>query len=149
MKNDYYEIAINNLRYLEVTLHTPYYNEISVGAQQVVEKMLKSVLEQLVPATDAGKDKLMHSHNLRALYDKIHELDSTFNLDRRGLSMLKDYYYDAKYPGDSFITVTKDECTENVEIMYDAVDAVNAFRKRNGLEVIGVKRQELKSMNCF
>lgn len=149
MKNDYYEIAINNLRYLEVTLHTPYYNEISVGAQQVVEKMLKSVLEQLVPATDAGIDKLMHSHNLRALYDKIHELDSTFSLDRRGLSMLKDYYYDANYPGDSFITVTKEECAENLEIMYDTIDAVNAFRKRNDFEIIDVQHQELKSMNCF
>ena len=143
MKNDYYEIAINNLRYLEVTLHTQYYNDISIGAQQVVEKLLKSVLEQLAPSTDDSVDKLMHSHNLRAIYDKSHAIESAFNLDRRALSMLKDYYFDAKYPGDSFVTVTKEECTENIGIMYDVIEEVNRFRKCNNLPVIEVKRQEL------
>lgn len=136
MKNDYYAIAINDLRYLELTLNTQFYNNISVGAQQVVEKLLKSVLEQLVPATDSHVDKLMTSHNLRAIYDKIHDVYPTFTLDRRGLSMLKDYYYDAKYPGDSFVTVTKSECEENVQIMYDTIEQVNKFRKENDLEII-------------
>jgi hypothetical protein len=45
MKNDYYEIAYNNLLYLQATLHLPFYNDIAVGTQQVAEKMLKSVAE--------------------------------------------------------------------------------------------------------
>ena len=44
MKNDYYEIAYNNLLYLQATLGLPFYNDIVVLAQQVAEKMLKSVV---------------------------------------------------------------------------------------------------------
>ena len=105
--------------------------------------ILKSVLEQLAPSTDDSVDKLMHSHNLRAIYDKSHAIESAVNLDRRALAMLKDYYFDAKYPGDSFVTVTKEECTENIGIMYDVIEEVNRFRKCNNLPVVEVKRQGL------
>lgn len=33
MKNDYYDVAVNDLAYLQVTLNTPYYNNIAVNAQ--------------------------------------------------------------------------------------------------------------------
>ena len=64
MKNDYYEIAYNNLLYLQATLGLPFYNDIVVLAQQVAEKMLKSVVERV----SAESIPLMHSHNLRTLY---------------------------------------------------------------------------------
>ena len=149
MLNDYYDIAINNLKYLEVTLGTEFYNDISIGAQQVAEKLLKSVLEQLFPTTDSYVNTLLHSHNLRAIYTKICEVDSTLNLDRRDLSMLKDYYFDAKYPGDYFVTVSRSECEENLEIMYNVIEEVNKFRENNNLSVTKVKRKQLKSMDCF
>lgn len=40
MKNDYYEIAYNNLQYLEFTFKTEFYNDIAVNCQQVAEKIL-------------------------------------------------------------------------------------------------------------
>lgn len=94
MKNDYYDVAINDLLYLQVTLNTPYYNNIAVNAQQVAEKMLKSVAERVC----VGVEKLMHTHNLRALYTEIHKIEPDFILDKGSLSMLKDLYFDAKYP---------------------------------------------------
>ncbi len=45
MKNEYYSIALGDLEYLQATLHLPYYNNIAIAAQQVAEKMLKSVVE--------------------------------------------------------------------------------------------------------
>lgn len=144
MKNDYYEIAYNNLLYLEHSLSTTFYNDIAVNAQQVAEKMLKSVLEYLCDLGDE-LDKLLRSHNLRAIYDKIHNVYPEFCLDRGSLSILKDFYFDAKYPGDNFVTVTFDECAECIGIMYDAIEETNKFRASNGLSVHEVTRKQLYS----
>lgn len=149
MKNDYYFIAMEELKYAEANFNTDFYNFVSINAQQVVEKLLKSVLEQLAPMTETGVNNIMHGHNLRAIYDKILEYDTTIVLDRGDLSMLKDYYYDAKYPGDNFVTVTKEECAANIEIMYNVVEQVNRFRKANDLETVDFTRHELQSMNYF
>lgn len=45
MKNSYYDIAYNDYQYLTATMHTDLYNSISVQIEQVVEKLLKSVME--------------------------------------------------------------------------------------------------------
>ena len=87
MRNDYDDIAYNNLLSLEHALSTDYYNDIAVGAQQVSEKMLKSVLEQVCDLKD-DVDKLLRSHNLRAIYDRIKAVYGDFSLDRGELSIL-------------------------------------------------------------
>ena len=69
-KNDYYDVACNSLYYLQATLGTECYNNMVISAQQVTEKMLKSVAERV--CTDV--DKLMHTHNLRGIYDAIHKI---------------------------------------------------------------------------
>lgn len=61
--------------------------------------MLKLVAERVC----VGIEKLMRGHNLRALYDEIHKNEPDFVLDRKQLSMLKDYCFDAKCPGDNFV----------------------------------------------
>ena len=38
-----------------------------------------------------------------------------------GLAYLTDFYYDARYPGDDFYTVTKEEFDKCKEIMYDTI----------------------------
>lgn len=129
MKNDYYEIAYHNLLYLQATLNLPFYNDIAVSSQQIAEKMLKSVVERV----SMESISLMHSHNLRALYDSIRTQYPEPVIDRGALSMLKDYYFDAKYPGDNFVTVTSEECTECLKTMYDVIDYVHIVRKSLGL----------------
>lgn len=140
MRNDYYEIAYNDLLYLQATLATGFYNNIAVGAQQVTEKMLKSVAERVC----LGIEGLMHTHNLRGLYDAIHSVESSFILDRGELSILKDLYFDAKYPGDNFVSVTKEMCEESLSVMYDTIEAVNSLREILGLTVYPVERKNLK-----
>lgn len=139
MKNDYYAIAYEDLRYLQETLNLPYYNQIAVQAQQIAEKMLKSVAERVC----IGIEKLMHTHNLRALYDAVHNIEPQYELDRGKLSMLKDFYFDAKYPGDNFVTVTKQDCQECLDTMYDVVSQTNQFRQRYELEVFSFERVPL------
>lgn len=47
MKNSYYEIACNDMAYLEAVGDTGYYNQPAALCQQVVEKLLKGLIEQL------------------------------------------------------------------------------------------------------
>lgn len=143
MKNEYYDIACTDLKYVQFRLDSEFYNQISVDAQQVAEKMLKSVLELVTPLDDSV-DKLMRSHNIRAIYDKIAEFQPDFTLDRHALSTLMDYYFDAKYLGDNFVLVDKGACSENLEIMYDVIEEVNHFRSENGLEVSSFERLRLE-----
>lgn len=93
--------------------------------------MLKSLAEH----TCVGIEKLMNGHNLRALYIAIHNVLPSFLLNKGSLSMLKDYYFDAKYPGDNFVMVDRESCIECLEIMYDTIKAVNTERSKLGLPV--------------
>ncbi len=138
--NDYYKIAINDLQYLQATLHLPYYNQIVVGAQQIAEKMLKSIAERIC----VEPFKLLTTHNLRALYTEIHKEDSEFVLDKGALSMLKDFYYDAKYPGDNYVDVDEESCIECLEIMYSTIAMVNQKRTELGLEITELEERYLE-----
>lgn len=129
--NDYYAIAYNDLRYLQLTLGTDFYNPIAVAAQQIVEKMLKSIAERVC----IGNEKLMCSHNLRALYLEIHSVCPQFVLDKGALSMLKDFYFDAKYPGANYVDVDWESCAECIDVMYDVIEKVHVIRKQLGLPI--------------
>lgn len=65
--NSYYSIACNEFWYLRDAVSPVYCNPAAASAQQIAEKMLKSVAELVC----TGIEKLMTSHNLRALYDEI------------------------------------------------------------------------------
>ena len=97
--NSYYSIACNEFWYLRDAVSPVYCNPAAASAQQIAEKMLKSVAELVC----TGIEKLMTSHNLRALYDEIKRVDTSLQLERKDLALLKDYYYDARYPGDNFV----------------------------------------------
>lgn len=130
--NSYYSIACNEFWYLRDAVSPVYCNPAAASAQQIAEKMLKSVAELVC----TGIEKLMTSHNLRALYDEIKRVDTSLQLERKDLALLKDYYYDARYPGDNFVIVTVDELREALEIMLDVVEAVNCWRTSHELEIL-------------
>ena len=130
IENSYYDIACNDFMYFCDAISPKYFNQVAAQAQQIAEKMIKSVAD----LTCINIEKLMTSHNLRALYDAIHEVDSGFNLDRRALSLLKDYYYDARYPGDNFVTVTKDEFIDLLNILNSVIREVERWRADHNLE---------------
>ena len=131
MKNEYYSITYNDLLYLQATLHLPFYNNIAVNAQQVAEKVLKSVVEIVSPDAEG----ILKTHNLRGLYNEISKYLPTFELNQWKLSMLKDIYFDAKYPGDNFMEIDQKTCDECLSIMYDTIEAVNQFRAQEGLDI--------------
>ena len=139
MKNDYYDIAYNDLLYLEDDYYKTNYNPMVVQIQQVAEKMLNSVLVLV-----STNETLFHSHNLRQIYDAIHELQSDFVLDRMELAYLKDFYFEAKYPGDNFVVVSREECATCLHIMYSVITAVTEFRRKAGLDYYDVVEKYLE-----
>ncbi len=130
MKNNYYDIAYNDYQYLTATMHTDLYNSISVQIEQVVEKLLKSVMEAVCNPCDK---QTLNGHNLRKIYLSITKEIEDFDLDTDALSSLKDLYFDAKYPGENFIEVTEDMCIKYTRLMYEVIRVVNKFRVESNL----------------
>ena len=139
MKNDYYAIAYNDLLYLECDYYKTNYNPMVVQMQQIAEKMLKSVL--ILISTD---ETLFHSCDLRRIYNAIHKLQSDFVLNQMELAYLKDFYFEARYPGDNFIVVSREDCITCLHIMYSVVIAVTEFRRKAGLDYYDVVEKYLE-----
>lgn len=130
VKNDYYSIACNDYRYLLRTLDSDFYNNMAVACQQICEKALKSVLVCVNP--DAKT--IINSHNLKQIYCAIDE-NELISLDIAKLSLLKDYYFEARYPGDNFTNVSKEEFRIAYSTLIDVLNEVNKWRVKHNLEV--------------
>ena len=130
VKNDYYYIACNDYKYLLRNLDSDFYNNMAVACQQICEKALKSVLVSVNPDVKS----IVNSHNLRQIYSAIDE-EELINLDIAKLSLLKDYYFEVRYPGDSFTNVSKKEFEIAYLTVLDVLNEVNKWRIKHNLEV--------------
>ena len=121
IKNSYLDIAQNDLEYLESVLQTgsTFYNQLAVQCQQVAEKYLKGYLDKWM--VDEDVSDLLRKHNMKKIAATLNEKEPRLQLDTIGLAYLTDFYYDARYPGDDFYTVSKEEFEKCLSIMYDTV----------------------------
>lgn len=110
------------MEYLESVLKTgsSFYNQLAVQAQQVTEKYLKGYLDRLAVEEDVSD--LLRKRNMKKIASKLNDLNPELELDTVGLAYLTDFYYDARYPGDDFYTVTEAEFQKCLSIMYDTVN---------------------------
>ena len=60
---------------------------------------------------------VLKTHNLPKLDYVIKESGIDLGLDIRDLRMLKDFYFDARYPGENYIRVSKEEANECIAIV--------------------------------
>lgn len=141
MEKSYYEIALDNLDFLEDSLASKHYNVLSSMAEQIAENMLKSVL--ILEVVEAAL--VLKSHHLRNIYVKIQEAGIDLGLDNGYLSSLKDVYFETKYPGENYINVRYKDCAEYIKTMYDVVLAVNTYRESRGLPIRHVTPKQLNN----
>ena len=129
IRNTYLDIAENDLQYLESVLDmgNTFYNQLAVQCQQVAEKYLKGYLDKVFVDEDVAD--LLRRHNMKKIASKLNEMRTGMELDTIGLAYLTDFYYDARYPGDDFYNVTKDDFEKCLSVMYDTV---NKLRKEFG-----------------
>lgn len=139
MEKSYYDLALCNLGFLEENLRNKHYNDLAPLAEQVAEKMLKSVLELVDPEAKL----ILQSHNLKNIYIRIKEAGVDLGLNKNALSALKDVYFEARYPGENYIDVSYEDCSEYLHTMYCVVDAVNLYRFDNDLPYTKVSEKKL------
>lgn len=127
IKNSYIDIANNDLEYLETVLSTgnQFYNQLTVQCEQVAEKYLKGYLDKLMLNEDVTD--LLRKNNMKKIAVKLNDAYPSLELDTIGLAYLTDFYFDARYPGDDFYTVTKCEFEKCLEIMYDTVNKLKSL----------------------
>lgn len=127
IKNNYLDIAKNDLEYLESVLAggSTFYNQLSVQCQQVAEKYLKGYLDKIFVEEDVSD--LLRKHNMKKMASKLNAWSSGLSLDTIGLAYLTDFYFDSRYPGDDFYTVTKEEFDKCLSIMYDTISRLESF----------------------
>ena len=127
IKNNYLDIAENDLQYLEAVLKTgnTFYNQLAVQCQQVAEKFLKGYLDRVLLEEDVSD--LLRKHNMKKIAAKLNEIKPELKLDTIGLAYLTDFYFDARYPGDDFYTVSKEEFEKCLAIMYDTVNKLKSM----------------------
>lgn len=129
IKNNYLDIAKNDLEYLESVLeiNSTFYNQLAVQCQQVAEKFLKGYLDKLCLEEDVSD--LLRKHNMKKIASHLNQLFPDLNLDTIGLAYLTDFYFDARYPGDDFYTVSKDDFEKCLSIMYDTITRLELLSK--------------------
>lgn len=128
--NSYLQLAENDYLYAKDMISTGdrlgNYNNVAVTLAQSAEKFLKSVLE-LVAERSADTLRLMHSHNLRAIYNEVIKYKE-FRISARDCKWLGDFYFDARYPGDNFVEVSKAdilECVQLLEVLREDAIRIN------------------------
>lgn len=127
IKNTYLDIAENDLQYLEAVLKTgnTFYNQLAVQCQQVAEKFLKGYLDRMFLEEDVSE--LLRKNSLKKIAAKLNDIKPELKLDTIGLAYLTDFYFDARYPGDDFYTVSKEEFEKCLAIMYDTVKKLKSI----------------------
>ena len=127
IRNTYIDIAENDLQYVESVLKTgnTFYNQLAVQCQQVAEKFLKGYLDRTVLEEDVSD--LLRKHNMKKIASKLNDMNPGLKLDTVGLAYLTDFYFDARYPGDDFYTVSKEEFEKCLSIMYDTVEKLKSL----------------------
>ena len=78
---------------------------------------------------------VLRTHNLRKINSVILKNGLDLHVDPRELAYLKDFYFDAKYPGENFVVVNREECEECLEIMYTVLQEVNNYRSNSGYTI--------------
>ena len=145
--NSYFSLAFNDLKYLKADMRDEEgaYNRQVVDAHMITERLLKGVLEDVELNDNRYKSDLLRSHNLRKIGHVLNEKLGT-GLDLPNLSSLKDFYFEARYPGDNFIVVDKEMRDTCMDIMESVLEKLKPFIPSN----IWDKSQYLtKSINVF
>ncbi|MCD8020546.1 MAG: HEPN domain-containing protein [Clostridiales bacterium] len=127
--NSYLGLAENDYLFAKAGMETfksyGVYNSVASTAAQSCEKFFKAILNQKF-IDDERALKLMKSHNLRTIFGKIQEKYDDWDVDKKDVKWLGDFYFDARYPGDDFMYVGEQDALE-------ALDILNRVRRRTYL----------------
>lgn len=124
---DYYTIACNDYDFVSNMLGMGYYNNTVVILQQVVVKLLKSIL---IDFDILCSSKVLHTHNLVTLYSTICDnIEVPFDLDIELLRKISNFYFSCRYPGDSYIWASEANEQDAINLVNETFDFVETLRR--------------------
>ncbi|MFU0826428.1 MAG: HEPN domain-containing protein [Lachnoclostridium sp.] len=128
--NSYYGTAENDYLFAKAGIMNDYtngnYNVAASLCAQAAEKYMKAVIE-VFDADNENSLQLMRTHNLRLLVNRLREIFADCPLSSKDYKWLGDFYYEARYPGDNFVMVNREDALESlrlVEVLKEWVDSV-------------------------
>jgi HEPN domain-containing protein len=138
MKNNYYDLAEEDLLEAEDRLKVGKYNKCAYWCQQAGEKYLKYVLVNKLGITD---DAAVSDHNLKRIHDRINRDGKILTIPLAAMFALANYYTKARYPGEGFVEVDSDTASELLEHAKTVKTVVDNYLASFPLE------DELKSLS--
>ena len=108
--NSYIALAARDLKDAKLLAQGESYSQVGRFCEQVVEKTMKHLIEQLGNLEHRG---VLGTHNLTKMYDILVQEDIIPKniTDKAYMATLKSYYYDVNYPGKDFIELDKEDAT--------------------------------------
>ena len=122
------------------------YNGVASMTAQSAEKYLKAILEQCMTEEDVFS--YLHSHNLRSILNCIKEKFPDFDVDSKDIKWLGDFYFDARYPGDNFVIVSREDAKECLRIVEDLEQKVRRLLEQER-EERERKKKKIKDLKNF
>lgn len=126
----YYDIAMRTYHSLDTFFDaadkSDWYNPFATECQQVVEKLLKDLLTQILPLS-SKLESLLHSHDLGTLARAVNGMYPN-TLRIQDCAWLTDYYFDTRYPGDNFFVVTRYDALEVKKVTDTLVESILSVR---------------------
>jgi HEPN domain-containing protein len=126
--SSYYDIAVNEYQYFQhvkTIVNSDFNNPLAIQAQQIVEKLLKHIIESY--CQDNNVTQLLRSHKLHSIYMTIHRIHPQFQLNRDDLIFLSSFYYDARYPGVDYVKVKKEDAIRCIRVVEEVKEKVDEF----------------------
>lgn len=147
--NSYYGMAYNDHCFAETSLHIAErlgnYNNLAFICSQAAEKYLKAVLEVTFGEESLG---LMHSHNLRAITNMLKKAYPDLEISSKDMKWLGDFYFDARYPGDNFVEVNREDAIECLRLTKELQETVTCLLKQAEAE-LHKKKEQIEGLDDF
>lgn len=120
----YFDIAMKSYSNIDKQFHLAeemkWYNLFAAECAQIIEKMLKGILS-LSKLPEDTSPHIFDVHSLPALTRALHNIyPGTINA--QNAAWLSDYYFDTKYPGDTFVEVPRYDAEQILSITKDLAD---------------------------
>lgn len=127
----YYEIALNDYRFLATIRDGDFYNKIGIECQQIAEKFLKYLYVTYIDVSEQ-EERFIKTHSVYKIAIQLNKhLDTSFAYS--SLAILTDYYYDTRYPGDEYIDLTSDMASNALQLIDNLKAAVDEYiREHSG-----------------
>lgn len=133
---NYYDFALKdyNMMKLAYTSSNDYDSIVAMG-QQYLEKAFKQLLE-----LKCGE--ISRNNKITYIIAKLNIID--FSIHEDYFRKIQDYYFDKRYPGDSYIETTKDECDYLVKFVDNIKPVIESY-----IDTYSKQKSTLVNMNIF